>query len=80
MGESDGGVLFWMVSLDNKMDEKEAKVRTVGSLDTAGVATIRESSHFSQVLISSAQVSSWPMADLKQKILVSALSSQIRVL
>lgn len=55
MGESDGGVLSWMFSLDNKMmDGKGAKVRAEGSLDTAGMARIRESSHFSQVFISSA--------------------------
>lgn len=37
MGENDGGVLFWMVSLDNRKDGKMTKVRAVGALDTAGV-------------------------------------------
>lgn len=37
MCESDRGVLFWLVSLDNKMDEKVPKARTVGPPDTAGV-------------------------------------------
>lgn len=37
MCESDGAVLFWLVSLDNKMDEKVPKARAVGPLDTTGV-------------------------------------------
>lgn len=37
MRKSNGGVLFWMVSLDNKKDGKVTKVRAVGALDTAGV-------------------------------------------
>lgn len=36
VGESDGGTLFWMVSLDNKEGGKMAKVRALGPLDTAG--------------------------------------------
>lgn len=56
MCESDRGVLFWLVSLDNKMDEKVPKARTVGPRTLQVWFTIGESSHFSQVLIISAQV------------------------
>lgn len=76
--ERGGGVLFWMVPLD--LGWKRGKGQSCGSPGCCQHVLQSGSQAVStRDLMSSAQTYPWPMADLKQKILVSTLSSRVSV-
>lgn len=76
--ERGGGVLFWMGPLD--LGWKSGKGQSCGSPGCCQHVLQSGSQAVStQVLMSSAQTYPWPMADLKPKILVSALSSRVSI-